>query len=426
MEAKRAVRNVRLVTWNILAHTYVDNCYEAGRFDHINPAFKAKDYRLALQRDHITRMAPDILCLQEVDLLTFQDDFGTFFGEKGYENVLQDHKKKREDHVTGNAIFFRKDLFSLHTAQSRSRTMFVGLRPLWLDDARSTATSEESSTAQHEEKIPDVSSMPSEAPEVTAAAPISDQPQNPKKDNPKKKKQPPPPSQKLARVACLWVGNVHLEGHPLLSPARLSQVKSLLTKLRLQQQQSEPVALQARTILCGDFNSEISGGIYRFLADGKIEPTFQEYGVQVAPSTTSHEFKFKEAVGAAFPFPPGPFATYSPPSHHSVLDFVWFTPETITPTSTHIGLNREGESPPLSALAAAAAAAVAVPRKVDEKEGAAKGAQPTGAAEEVDLEAAIASIMSDRQAFRRLSLNLPNEHHPSDHVPVIVDLKITF
>lgn len=74
----------------------------------------------------ITDFDADIICVQEMNFPTFEEDFGDFMRASGYCTVVQRPSGDRFDMAT--ATFYRTDKFSLEWENHRSRALLLGLR----------------------------------------------------------------------------------------------------------------------------------------------------------------------------------------------------------------------------------------------------------------------------------------------------------
>ena len=90
---------IELVTWNILAQRYIHN----------DLVFEWSD-RLSIILRNIEGLNPDVLCLQEVELSTAVDDFGSLFDLYNYS--IHQINKKRNSPI-GNMTLWKKDTFKL-------------------------------------------------------------------------------------------------------------------------------------------------------------------------------------------------------------------------------------------------------------------------------------------------------------------------
>lgn len=227
-----------LASLNILADDYVTEEEQAST--HLT-----WPYRLSKLRAHLVELNADILCLQEVQLRSFESDLLAFMREHGYEGKVQE-----TNHIVGVATFFRTSKLSLEWSESRSRAMLVGLR------LRASQQEQEQQEEQERER----------------------------EDG----------SVQFSIQVC----NVHLEGHHRETAKRFSQMKSLLKRCQVRLGGATQPA-DALVFICGDFNSDASGGAVRVLEEGKLGPEVMEAGGQTTPTAFEHGFRLGNAYRRA-------------------------------------------------------------------------------------------------------------------------------
>jgi endonuclease/exonuclease/phosphatase family metal-dependent hydrolase len=105
---------INCLSWNVLAQ-----CYSQG-FD-----VKPWDQRLKSILDFISSRNFDIICLQELDLKHFNQDYQSLF-EKYQFSVHQINKHR--SNIIGNAILWKKDKFELIVTESASYSIFAQLK----------------------------------------------------------------------------------------------------------------------------------------------------------------------------------------------------------------------------------------------------------------------------------------------------------
>jgi hypothetical protein len=84
-------------------------------------------YRLPRLLSELRLLEADIVCLQECELKTFEQDFAKPLSDV-YSAVIQNDKARREGHPVANAVLFKKHKFEASHVDSRSRTVIVELK----------------------------------------------------------------------------------------------------------------------------------------------------------------------------------------------------------------------------------------------------------------------------------------------------------
>jgi mRNA deadenylase 3'-5' endonuclease subunit Ccr4 len=98
-------------------------------YSHLPPELVDEKRRRSAILSWLGDFSPDLILLQEVDLLKYEDDFAKPLGACGYNGMLQ----KRDKHM-GCATFWRKSIFSQTWADPRSRTLPLGLKMCKFDE----------------------------------------------------------------------------------------------------------------------------------------------------------------------------------------------------------------------------------------------------------------------------------------------------
>lgn len=240
-------RQCRVMSYNVLA----DKFTSPAKYFYVAPELLEWPARLELIRAEIERRDPDVLCLQEVDLATAERDFA----RPGFAVVVQNDRKRSKEHTTGAAVVYRTSDFRLGWTNSRSRALAVELVRV-------------AGGAEAEE-----------AEEKAEAGPP-------------------------AQAGRLWVGTVHLEGHPDLGWKRLNQLSSLLKHLwNRQSAQLRAAGLRGddvdpaacATVIAGDFNCTADETAYELLAKGVVRAGASEGGVPVTKADVAHGYRFRSA-----------------------------------------------------------------------------------------------------------------------------------
>jgi len=111
-----------LLTWNILLPNSSDNWWCHKQYPSwVDMEKRQWPHRRELIRTRLLESQADIICIQEADGDTFEDDF-SFMAGAGYDHVL--HKKFR----FRNAVFFLRHKFELEEVAHKDRTLVTALR----------------------------------------------------------------------------------------------------------------------------------------------------------------------------------------------------------------------------------------------------------------------------------------------------------
>lgn len=202
------------------------------------------EHRHSLIKSRITTANADIVCIQEADGDTFEDDFAFMMNELGYDYVL--HKKFRFRCAT----FYKVDKFVVDKVAHKDRTLVTALRSLCCDGGKNSTTNNDTQQKGEDDNI-------------------------------------------------LYIINCHLSGGAQ-PERRLRQVHDGLDQIRkwnnvldlalkklkkqgkrqLKNIAKSEVALaeyqNAGIVVCGDFNSDGNTAVRKLLVDGYVEPDWFE------------------------------------------------------------------------------------------------------------------------------------------------------
>ncbi|KAJ0410666.1 hypothetical protein ATCC90586_003735 [Pythium insidiosum] len=125
----------------------------------------------------------------------------------------------------------------------------------------------------------------------------------------------------------LCISNVHIFSNPKFPDVKLWQTMAMVKQI-------ERVALSRHLpiILCGDFNSEPTSAVYELMTRNHVgmdHPDIQQLTDLFVSMDLEHHIGFGSAYASVFGAEPA-YTNY--PGHWSgVVDYVWYTPELLTP-----------------------------------------------------------------------------------------------
>ncbi|KAJ6594239.1 Endonuclease/exonuclease/phosphatase [Mycena capillaripes] len=285
----------------------------------------AWDYRKARVLQEITESKADIVCLQEVDMGQYEDFFSRHLAEQGYEGVygaksryktMQDSDRRQVD---GCATFFKKDRYQLvenHLIEFNSIAM----------------------QRQDFKKTDDMFNRVLGKDHIAVVVLLED----------------------LATGTRIIVSNTHLHWDAAYSDVKLVQTALLMEEVEKiahgfakypprppdtpSAADEEPAMVRPPPpvygdgtkiplIVCGDYNSMPSSGVYDFLASGSLPATHPDFLSHTYGSYTSdglrHKLGLKSAyttVGAGGVAEEIMPMTNVTPGFHGILDYVWYSP----------------------------------------------------------------------------------------------------
>ncbi|CAH2066567.1 unnamed protein product, partial [Iphiclides podalirius] len=225
----------RCVTYNILADLYCDSDFTRNVLHPYCPPYALQiDYRKQLIMKELQGYNADIICLQEVDNKVYINNLKPFLEVEGLQGLFY---KKGKTVAEGLACFYRQARFEM----LKEETILLA------DALQSKPCLEDIWKAVQENKL--LKDRILDRSTVASATILQS------KDDPNK---------------ILIVGNTHLYFHPDADHIRLLQggiVIYWLREIRIKLIKEYP-GKSVSLILCGDFNSVPSCGIYRLYTTG--------------------------------------------------------------------------------------------------------------------------------------------------------------
>ncbi|XP_059048899.1 2',5'-phosphodiesterase 12 [Achroia grisella] len=237
-------KRFRCVTYNILADLYCDSDYTRSVLHPYCPSYALHiDYRKQLILKELLGYNADIICLQEVDGKIFQSSLSPLLGSDGFEGKFY---KKGKEVAEGLACFYRKDRYDLLDEEK-----------ILLSDEVKTRLSLQSIWNAIKDNSPLITRLLDRS--TVASATILQSFENPND--------------------VIIVGNTHLYFHPDADHIRLIQggiIVYWLNEIRsnlIKQMPNKRISV----ILCGDFNSVPSCGIYQLYTTGSAPSSLLDW-----------------------------------------------------------------------------------------------------------------------------------------------------
>ncbi|KAJ1854760.1 Glucose-repressible alcohol dehydrogenase transcriptional effector [Coemansia sp. RSA 638] len=290
----------------------------------------AWEYRRDTILSELSALQPDIVCLQEVEAIQFDECFKVKLREMGYEGVFWTKSRARtmsEDErkrVDGCATFYKSSMFTCQT----THLLEFQQSALNRKDFR---------------KCDDFFNRFMTKDNIVGFAML------------KHKKLPGEPM--------LFVANAHVHWDPEFVDVKMVQAAMLTEELAMLIQKHAPgigpapsvmspgsgeseahrvqLQLQAQqkqfqkvaTIICGDFNSTPDSGLYEFFSRGRLDKDHEEL-VRLEPYADykrhglRHPLGLKSAYASKEELP----LTNLTPTFRGTIDYIWYTTGTLIPT----------------------------------------------------------------------------------------------
>ncbi|KAL8005792.1 putative endonuclease/exonuclease/phosphatase, MYND-like zinc finger, mRNA-binding protein [Plasmopara halstedii] len=316
----RQIGIFRVLTYNVLAEIYATR----QMYPYCPIWALSWSFRRELLKRELQLYNADILCLQEVQGDHYKSFFAPMMENWGYEGWYL--KKTRESmglegKVDGCALFYKRNRFIL---KERYPVDFNDLANNFLKQVQTEYDLEYQgpSMAARERFLSTLTKMRLRLQRdniaqiaVLEVVPASNE----------------VVSRKSQSGPLICIANVHIFSNPKFPDVKLWQTNMLAKQL-------ERVTLSRNlpTILCGDFNSEPTSAVYEFMTRNHVpvdHPDIQYPPPQLASIYASldleHNIGFASAYASVF----GAEPEYTNYTGHwtGVVDYVWYTPETLTP-----------------------------------------------------------------------------------------------
>jgi mRNA deadenylase 3'-5' endonuclease subunit Ccr4 len=267
-----------VVSFNVLADAFIN----PGNISYCPRTCTTFKYRSALILQKLSSVESDIICLQEVD--HFKEFFLPKLEELGYVGFQQSRPGQNEDSI---AVFVKKSKFKV------LRTVSVDYNQL------STSVHSLPNTSYYQRDNVGL---------ILILESIS--------DNQRK----------------IILANTHLFWNPKNPDIKIIQASCLAHAVE-QQVAKYP---GARVVVCGDWNSTPSGGVYEFWKTGSLDIKHAELKSTKLSSPLRHSLKLESAYLSAMGREPVSFFTSY---FQGTLDYIWFSKSNMTVSKVLTTLN---------------------------------------------------------------------------------------
>lgn len=311
----RQIGVFRVLTYNILAEIYATR-----QMYPYSPIWALSwSFRRELLKKELQSYNADIICLQEVQGDHYKKFFYPMMCEWGYEGWYL--KKTRESmglegKVDGCAMFYKRNRFIMKEQYPIELNELVNeFANNILNDFDMTYPT--ASLMERESFQGTLSRLKSRLmrDNVAQIAALEAVPANNET------------SRKAQAGPLLCIANVHIFSNPKFPDVKLWQSHSLVKQIeRVVMSRNLPV------ILCGDFNSEPSSGVYELMTRNHVpadHPDLQYLSEVYGAMDIEHSIPFASSYASVF----GSEPEYTNYTGHwtGVVDYVWYTPEHLTP-----------------------------------------------------------------------------------------------
>jgi hypothetical protein len=274
--------SISILTWNILLPNSKDNWWNPKLYaPWVSMEQRQWPHRKALVRQRLLQANADIICLQETNGDTFQDDFDFLIG-KNKNNDNNNNSTTEYDYCIHTkfrfrcATFFKRNKFTLEqVAHNKDRVLVTALKQTILSSSSSSSSSSSGTTT--EPRLLNIVNC-----HLSGGA---------------------APDRRLKQVhegldqIRKWKDHATRAYDKQVKANRPSAQRIEEAEQRLQLYQNCAV------IVCGDFNSDGNTGVRQLLTLGRIHPTWREPQyptVELTSKPLAHEFGLVDAAELAY------------------------------------------------------------------------------------------------------------------------------
>ena len=305
----------RVMAYNILADAYATS----DRYAYCPTWALAWSYRKAKILKELADSNADVISLQEIETGEYHDFFLDAMLKLGFNGIFKPRSRAytagvNTHKVDGCAIFYRASKLNLvqDTVIEFQRLALARHSKIVSDDDRSgherLLTRDNIALVAVFELVDETKSTPSSS----------------------RQSKPSSPPQRI--IVC----NTHVHWNPELCDVKLMQTQMMmeeLVTLRTKLKTESPSSKPAPMIVCGDFNSEPSSGVYELLSRGQVPPDHPELGHfkygQYTTQGLKHNIPLVSVYNHAGQGEP-PFTNYTA-TYVGVLDYIYFSKDTLRP-----------------------------------------------------------------------------------------------
>ncbi|KAG9293308.1 hypothetical protein G9A89_007554 [Geosiphon pyriformis] len=306
-------------TFTLLCYNVLCEKYATTQLYGYTPSWALSwDYRKDNILQEVLSYNSDIICLQEVDISQYEDyfkeelhksDYDSVYWPKSRAKTMGDWERKSVD---GCATFFKASRFTMVDK------VLIEFNQVALQRSDIKKTEDMFNRVITKDNIAVVTLLEN-------------------KDNQSR----------------MIVVNCHIHWDPTYADVKLVQVAMLMDELDKLAQKWCTIPSQTQsgnnyigpqkisTIICGDFNSTPDSGVYEFLSRGSIRQDHNDFGDHIYGAYTSdgltHKLSLKSAYSSIEELP---FTNFTP-SFTGVIDYIWYSTNTLTVTGLLGGIDKE-------------------------------------------------------------------------------------
>ncbi|KAK4658132.1 Glucose-repressible alcohol dehydrogenase transcriptional effector [Podospora pseudocomata] len=324
-----SLERVSVLTWNILCERYATK----QMYGYTPPSALEWDYRKQLILDEIYDRNPDIVCLQEISRNAYENEFSPSLAKHGYRGIQWSRPKVKTlpnnmvGGVDGCATFWKTDKWIVLQKEMLDYSHLTITRP----DLKQNH--DVYNRAMGKDNIGTIILLESR---VTGSRLIV--------ANTHLAWEPDLCDVKLLQIACLMENITRLGDKwtrtPPMAIDKKQAIQGILEEGEERQELPPPGPSQEYRnntdiplIICGDYNSTPSSGVYDFLATGRLSHDHPEWlGRKYGNFTrdgVEHPFSIRSAYAHLRGGPHELSFTNYTPTFREVIDYIWYSTNTL-------------------------------------------------------------------------------------------------
>ncbi|KAK4203038.1 Endonuclease/exonuclease/phosphatase [Triangularia verruculosa] len=324
-----SLERVSIMTWNILCERFATKIM----YGYTPPAALEWQYRRDLILDDICNRNPDIICLQEISRIAYEDEFSVHLAKHGYKGVHWSRPKIKTlptvliPGVDGCATFWKTDKWILLQKEMLDYPQLIMARP---DMKQNHDVYNRAMPKDNIGTICMLESRETGARMVVANTHLAWEPEL--------------CDVKILQTACLLE---HVTKYadkwtrvPPMSLDKKQAIQAILEEGEERQELPAPGPSQEYRnntdiplIICGDYNSTATSAVYEFLATGRLASDHPEWRGKKYGNFTrdglEHTFSLRSAYAHLKGGPQELTFTNYTPTFREVIDYIWYSTNTL-------------------------------------------------------------------------------------------------
>lgn len=284
-----------LLSYNTLCHHYA-----TPKMYRFTPSWALSwDYRREKLKEQLLDFDTDVICLQEVETLTYEEYWVPLMEKYNYSCLFHAKTRAKTMHakdskkVDGCAIFYKKDQFQLVFQDS------IDFSSAWRSHKKFHRTEDYLNRAMNKDNVALIAEL-----------------------------------KHLNTNENVWVVTTHLHWDPQFNDVKTFQVGVMLDYLETLIKQHHHVnnnndIKKIPMVICGDFNSQLDSAVVELFNSGHVTANHKDIDQRdfgyMSQKNFSHNLSLRSSYGAIGELP----FTNMTPSFTDVIDYIWYSSQSL-------------------------------------------------------------------------------------------------